>query len=166
MRVLGIDPGLRLTGYGCLDVDGSQGPATVIEAGVLRFKPGTSVAYRLRQLYEDLTGLLDELRPQRVVVEQVFSHARQVRTSIIMGHARGVVLLVMAQHGVHIEEMAPSAIKKATTGRGNATKAQMQLAIMTQLGLDEPPQPADVADALAMALCGARRAVVDEVPVG
>src|SRR5690606_16222841 len=96
-------------------------------------------------------------RPQRMVVEQLYSHYRHARTSILMGHARGVVLLAGQTRGIEIGEMAATEVKKALTGNGHATKRQMQLAVMSQCDLREPPEPPDVADAIAIALCAARR---------
>ncbi|MHC4946762.1 MAG: crossover junction endodeoxyribonuclease RuvC [Planctomycetota bacterium] len=157
MRILGIDPGLSLTGYGCLDVGGRVGQAVVVEAGVLRLRARAPIPERLAQLHEDLGGLLDELRPQRMVVEQLFSHYQRVRTAIVMGHARGVVLLAGQLRGVEIGELAPSEVKKAIAGNGHATKAQMQQAVAAQCGLEAIPDPPDVADAIALALCAARR---------
>ena len=92
-----------------------------------------------------------------MVVEQLFSHYRHVRTAILMGHARGVVLLAGARGKVALDELAATEVKKAITGHGHASKEQVQLAVMSQLNLPEPPSPPDVADALAIALCAARR---------
>ncbi len=155
-RILGIDPGLNITGYGCVELTADDEPR-VVEAGVLRLKAKASMAHRLAQLHEDLTAVLDELRPQLMVVEQLFSHYKHVRTSILMGHARGVVLLCGESRGVAIDELLPTEVKKAITGHGHATKLQMQQAVQWQCGLDELPSPPDVADALAIALCAARR---------
>lgn len=157
MRILGIDPGLSLTGYGCVELSPSAGEPRIVEAGVFRLKAKAPMAFRLAQLYDDLTALLDELRPQTMVVEQLFSHYRHVRTAILMGHARGVVLLAGESRGVTIDELQPTEVKKAITGNGHATKAQMQQAIMSQCRLSQLPSPPDVADAIAIALCAARR---------
>lgn len=157
MRVLGIDPGLQLTGYGCIDVTGRSSDVRLVEAGVIRLSPRATIASRLDRLYKDLTELLDELKPSHMVVEQLFSHYAHVRTSILMGHARGVVLLSAAQRGIELQEILPTAVKKAVTGRGHATKRQVQMAVMGQLNLAAPPSPPDVADAIAIALTGARR---------
>lgn len=129
----------------------------LVEAGVLRLKVKASLAFRLAQLRDDLDALLEELKPQVMVVEKLFSHYRQVRTAIIMGHARGVVLLAGQARGLRIEELAPTEIKRAVTGHGHASKIQMQRAIMNQCGLKQLPEPPDVADAIAIALCAARR---------
>lgn len=157
MRVLGIDPGLLLTGYGCVELSDEAIDPKLVEGGVLRLKPRAPMAFRLAQLHDDLSSLLDELKPELVAVEQVFSHLKHVRTSILMGHARGVVLLAAQQRGIEIRELLPTAIKKAITGNGHASKRQMQRAVMSQCGLTSVPEPPDVADAIAIALCAARR---------
>jgi crossover junction endodeoxyribonuclease RuvC len=162
--VLGIDPGLSITGYACLEL-GAAGAVDVIEAGVLRLARSKPIPLRLAQLHEDLSGLLAELKPSCMVVEQLFVHYRHVRTSVQMGHARGVVLLAGQQHGVALDELAPAEVKKAVTGNGQATKRQVQQSIMVQCGLDEIPEPSDLADALAIALCAARRHASAGVPV-
>jgi len=104
-----------------------------------------------------LLEILMELKPQRVAVEGVFSHAKFVRTSIIMGHARGVVLLAAAQHDLEVLELAPAEVKRAVTGRGNATKDQVRRAVISQCKLSSIKGPSDVSDAIAIALCAARR---------
>jgi crossover junction endodeoxyribonuclease RuvC len=157
LRILGIDPGLQLTGYGCVELRRRAREPVLVEAGVLRLKPRASLAFRLAQLHGDLAELLDELRPDVMVVEKLFSHYRHARTAIIMGHARGVVLLAGELRGIHLQEMAPTEIKRAVTGFGHASKNQVQRAVMNQCGLAKPPQPPDVADAIAIALCAARR---------
>jgi crossover junction endodeoxyribonuclease RuvC len=156
-RILGVDPGLSLTGYGCVELVAGRQEPRLIEGGVLRLKSKAPMAFRLAQLYEDLTGVIDDLRPQIMVVEQLFSHYRHVRTSILMGHARGVVLLAGQSRGVEIDELQPTEVKKAITGHGHATKLQIQQAIMAQCRLEVAPSPPDVADAIAIALCAARR---------
>jgi crossover junction endodeoxyribonuclease RuvC len=163
MRLLGIDPGLRLTGYACVEMPRPKGAAntwadpTLVEAGVIRLKPADSMAVRLAQLHADLEEILDDLKPQTLAVEQLFTHYAHVRTGILMGHARGVVLLAAGRRGLDLVELLPTAVKKAVTGRGHATKRQVQYAVMGQLGLKAPPSPPDVADAIAIALTAARR---------
>lgn len=162
MRILGVDPGLNITGYGCVDLPDDAAPgaeSVLVEAGVFRMNSRASMAHRLVQLHDDLSRLLEELKPQRMVVEQLFSHYRHVRTSILMGHARGVILLAGQARGLEVGELAATEVKKAITGNGHASKQQVQMAVMSQLTLEEPPSPPDVADALAIALCAARRLV-------
>ena len=157
MRFVGIDPGLRITGYACVELrPGAREPA-LVEAGVIRLRQKDPVVRRLRALHEELGALLDELRPARVAVEEVFAHVEHVRTAIVMGHGRGVVLLAAALRDLEIDEFAPAEVKKALTGRGQASKAQMQRAVMHQFGLRALPEPPDVADAIAIAACAARR---------
>lgn len=157
MRILGIDPGLRFTGYGCVKIDPRYDDAQLVEAGVIKLKANAPLPFRLAQLYEDLLGVIDETKPSRVVVEQLFSHYKHARTSILMGHARGVVLLCAEQRGLPVQDLLPNEVKKAITGHGHATKEQMQHAVMAQCNLPELPSPPDVADAIGIALCAARR---------
>ena len=157
MRIVGIDPGLRITGYACVELrPGAVDPA-LVEAGVIRLRAEEPVAARLRTLHEELGALLDDLRPARVAVEQVFAHVKHVRTAIVMGHGRGVVLLAAALRDLPIDEFAPAEVKKSLTGQGAASKGQMQRAVMHQFGLRALPEPPDVADAIAIAACAARR---------
>ena len=157
IRVVGIDPGLQRTGYGCVELDPEGWTPTLVEAGVLRLKAGTSVAHRLRQLELDLVEVLEDLCPSAIAVESVFSHQQNLRTAILMAHARGVVLLCGQRRGLELVELSPATVKKAMTGQGNASKRQMQLAVAAEFSLERPPEPPDVADAIAVALAGARR---------
>ncbi len=157
MRIIGIDPGLQLTGYGCLELPIGGHEPRVIEAGVIRLSPRKSLPKRLTELHAELARLFEELEPGLVVVEQLFTHYKHVRTGILMGHARGVVLLAAAQRSIALDELLPTEVKKAITGNGHASKQIMQAAIAMQCGLAEPPSPPDVADALAIALCASRR---------
>ncbi|HWB20146.1 MAG TPA: crossover junction endodeoxyribonuclease RuvC [Phycisphaerales bacterium] len=156
--ILGIDPGLKLTGYACISPN-ARNPIdhTLVEAGVIRLNPRHSLSRRLHQLHTDLNEVITEHSPGLLVVEKLFSHYKQVRTAIIMGHARGVILLAGQSHDIPLVEIAPTEVKKSTTGNGHATKRQMQLAVMAQCRLKAPPSPPDVADAIALALCAARR---------
>ena len=120
--------------------------------------------HRLHQLHTDLTDVITELRPGLVSVESVFSHPERAATGVRMGHARGVILLAAAQHGVEVVEHPPAQVKKALTGDGSADKTRMQSAIMTRCGLTTTPEPPDVADALAIALCAAQRLDTAVIP--
>jgi len=159
MRILGIDPGLRLTGYGVVELDSAslQGEPRIIEGGVVRVPPDLPLPIRLRRLHEEVAGVIDDLHPGLVAVESVFTHPDRASTGVRMGHARGVILLAAAQRGLEVVEHAPAQVKKSLTGDGSADKARMQLAIAARCGLPEPPEPPDVADALAIALCAANR---------
>lgn len=162
MRILGIDPGLRITGYGLVLAEGSR--VTVIEAGVIRVAADGDLPGRLHRLHADLTEVMLELRPGLVSVESVFSHPERAATGVRMGHARGVILLAAAQQGIELVEHAPTQVKKALTGDGKADKARMQAAVVTRCGLDSKPEPPDVADALAIALCAAQRLDTAVIP--
>lgn len=157
MRIVGIDPGLRVTGYACVELRPGAVDPVLVEAGVIRLRAEEPVAARLRALHGELGALLDDLRPARVAVEQVFAHVKHVRTAIVMGHGRGVVLLAAALRDLPIDEFAPAEVKKSLTGQGAASKGQMQRAVMHQFGLRALPEPPDVADAIAIAACAARR---------
>lgn len=156
MTILGIDPGLSITGYAVVSAANWR-EVRLVEAGAIRPGRGEGLPGRLRCLHEDLAAVIAEFRPSRVVVEQVFVHRQHVRAAVQMGHARGVILLAAAAADVAVDEFSPAEIKKSLTGHGRASKSQMQSAVMHALGLPKPPEPADVADAIAMALCGARR---------
>ena len=154
-RVLGIDPGLNISGYGAVDV--GAGEPRIVEAGTIRTNARASMAVRITQIHADLAELLAELRPDLVAIEKLYAHYKHPRTSILMGHARGVILLAAQQAGVAVRDLAATEVKKNLTGNGHASKRQVQRAIQSACGLAELPQPPDVADALAIALCAARK---------
>lgn len=158
MRILGIDPGLRITGYGCIDIKPDQPLAdpAVIEAGVIRLDTETSIPARLSELHRDLTEIIGQISPDRIVVEKLFAHYAHPTTAIKMGHARGIILLAAQQHGIEIVEFSATQVKKAIVGNGHADKHQMQLAIQAICKLSKMPAPSDVADALAIAVTSAR----------
>src|SRR5215208_1227949 len=151
MRIIGIDPGLQITGYGVIDYKPLR--PGLVDAGIIRLKVKTSIPDRLVELETELDALFDEHKPEMCAGEQLYSNYEHPRTAILMGHARGVILLVARRRGVRIEEFAANRIKQSLTGHGHAGKAQMQRAIQAQWNLAEPPEPPDVADALAVALC-------------
>lgn len=157
MRVLGIDPGLRIAGYGCIEYEQSERSPTLVEAGAIKLKTKQSVSFRLAQLYKDIQEAIDELKPELLAVETIFTHSRQVATATILGHARGVILLAAEQASLPIIELAPAEIKKSMTDNGRATKSQIQHAVVNILRLKETPNPPDVADALAIAITAALR---------
>ncbi len=156
-RVLGVDPGLNITGYGAVDFRGGE-PA-IVEAGTLRTNAKADMAERITQLHADLTELLADLKPDLMGIEQLYAHYKHPRTAILMGHARGVLLLAAGQTDVAVRHLSATMVKKSLTGNGHASKRQMQLAIQAQYNLPEPPEPPDVADALAIALCAGRQTV-------
>lgn len=150
-RILGIDPGLNITGYGVLDVQ--AGRLRLCEAGIVRGRTKESLTARLAEIYDGLVDVIESLKPEALAVEQLYSHYKQPRTAILMGHARGVICLAGAKAGIPVVHYSATQIKKVLTGNGRAPKSQMQQAIVRELGLAAVPEPADVADALAIALC-------------
>ena len=154
MRILGIDPGLQLTGYGVIDL-GNPRPK-LIDGGVIRLNTKGSIPDRLVELETELESLIVEHKPDVCAVEQLYSHYKHPRTAILMGHARGVILLVARRHTIRVEEFAANRIKQSLTGHGHASKQQMQRAIQGVWNLKSLPEPPDVADALAVALCCGR----------
>lgn len=151
MRVLGIDPGLQVCGYACLDCD--VGAETVVEAGVLRTSADLPLECKLNQIADDIDTLLVRFGPDVVAVEELYSHYAHPRTAILMGHARGVILQKTAAAGIEVQSYNATRIKKSVTGNGRASKEQVQRTVRTVLALPETPKPADVADAMAAALC-------------
>ncbi|GBD35682.1 Crossover junction endodeoxyribonuclease RuvC [bacterium HR36] len=152
MRILGIDPGLHITGYGV--VASLMGKWRLVEAGVLRTH-GADTASRLQSLWMSMEELLHETKPSVLAVEELYSHYAHPRTAVLMAHARGVILACAAIAGIPIVSYAATRIKKIITGSGRASKDQVQRVIRAELGLAMLPQPPDVADALACALCHA-----------
>ncbi|MEX1133585.1 MAG: crossover junction endodeoxyribonuclease RuvC [Acidimicrobiia bacterium] len=157
MFVLGIDPGLSATGYGL--VEGSY-PPTARLAGVIRTAVDLPMPERLAELHRGLTSVVVDANPDVIAVESFFTN-RNLQTAISVGRASGVALLVAAQAGVPVFEYVPTAVKSAITGDGSAGKTQIQEMLARLLHLDAPPQPADSADALAVALCHLRVAPLE-----
>jgi crossover junction endodeoxyribonuclease RuvC len=153
-RILGVDPGLQVTGYAVLE-SAPHGPV-VCEAGVIRSTEGresTDMAPRLASLYNGIVEVMDQFRPEVMVVEQLYAHYEHPRTAILMAHARGVIFLAAAQRGVPVVSYNATRIKKTITGHGRASKEQVQRTVERELNLAQRPDPPDVADALAAALC-------------
>lgn len=156
MRILGVDPGLRVTGYGLIAVpknypadDGME----LVEAGVIKTGGAASgIARRLQRIYENLSDVMEELRPDTVVIEKLYAHYAHPATAILMGHARGVVCLLSGVKNVPLLSIASTHVKKAVTGAGHAGKGQVQRMVQHYLGLKRPPEPPDAADALAIAI--------------
>jgi crossover junction endodeoxyribonuclease RuvC len=151
MKILGIDPGLQVCGYAVIEADRNR--TKLLEAGVCRTSPKASIEKRLVQIAQDIKSLLDKFEPACMAVEDLYSHYAHPKTSILMGHARGVILAQACENGTEVKSFAATKIKKSLTGNGRASKLQMQRSIKSLLGLAELPAPADVADAIAAALC-------------
>jgi crossover junction endodeoxyribonuclease RuvC len=151
MRILGIDPGLNVCGYACLQK--SQDRDSLIEAGVFRTDNSLATEIKLNRIAEDTESLLAGFNPDIVAVEELYSHYAHPKTAILMAHARGVILQKCTAAGVKIRSFSATRIKKSLTGNGRASKEQVQRTIQTILSLPQLPEPSDVADAIAAALC-------------
>jgi len=156
MLIVGIDPGIATTGYGFIR-PASSGRLEAVAFGVLRTEAGTALPERLASLHEGMTDLLALHRPDAAAVERLYFQ-RNVTTAMVVGEARGVLLLALAQAGIPVGEYTPGEIKQAITAYGSAKKQQMQEMIRLLFGLPEVPRPDDAADALAVAVCHLQRA--------
>lgn len=148
--VLGVDPGTQVTGYGVVRGD-SGNAASLLECGVIRTTATDPLPSRLREIHEGIAGLIERHAPHVMSIEDVF-YARNVRTTVVLGHARGVILLAAAQRAVRVHEMTPREIKKAVVGAGGASKEQVQFMVTKLLRLKSAPRPSDAADGVAAAL--------------
>jgi crossover junction endodeoxyribonuclease RuvC len=149
-RILGIDPGLRTTGYGVIEF--SAGRLRLIEAGVVSPSAGGTLEQRLHELHDGMCAVVAATRPSAIVIEELYTTYKNPLTAIMMGHARGVLCLAGAQHGVPVHTLAHSLVKRALIGSGAARKEQVNMMVTQLLGLRRRPQPNDVSDALALAL--------------
>src|SRR3990167_8585174 len=150
MRIIGIDPGTGILGFGVIEIDSKNKPH-LVDAGVIRTPVKEDDAVRLQTIYEELTDIIAQTKPQEMAVEKLF-FAQNVTTAMTVAQARGVVLLCGMQNDLKIAEYTPLQIKQALTGYGRADKKQNQEMVRIQLGLSEIPKPDDAADALAAAL--------------
>jgi crossover junction endodeoxyribonuclease RuvC len=148
-RVVGFDPGLNVTGYGVVECEGSA--VRLVEAGTVRSR-GELLEERLLSIHAGVSEVIAAFRPTAMAIEQVFSHARFPKTAILLGHARGVICLAGAQAGLGVHHYLPNRVKSTLTGSGHAGKEQVQAAVQRELALSTRPEPADAADALAVAL--------------
>lgn len=153
-RILGLDPGLAIIGFGVIEASanpaGTLAGASVLDFGVIETPAKTDVGVRLCTIYDDLHSLLEQVKPDLVVVEKMFFY--RMGNTILVAQARGVVMLVLAQYGAPLIEFTPAQVKQALTGYGNADKAAVQEAVARELHLDRIPKPDDAADGLALAL--------------
>lgn len=154
MRILGIDPGSRVTGFGVIDTDGSN--HRLVSQGVVRTRGADSFAAKLKLIHDGILEVVDELAPEHVVVESLF-YATNVKSALKLGHVRGVALLASVERGLPVHEYAPLEVKQAVVGYGRADKSQVQQMVAVLLGLATPPEPHDAADALAIAICHAHQ---------
>ena len=150
MRVFGIDPGSQRTGFGCVESDSRR--HRLVICGAIRVKTGDAFPARLSTIYRELTIHIRDSRPDIVAIENLF-HATNVRSALMLGHARGVAMLAAIEAGVPVVEYTPAEVKRAVVGYGRAEKPQVQQMIKLLLGLEKAPSPHDAADALAVAIC-------------
>lgn len=150
IRILGVDPGLRITGYGAVEC-GSSG-VRLIEAGIITPKVSAPLERRLGELHAELCAVLAATKPDVMVIEELWTAYKNPSTAVLMGHARGVLCLAADAHGVRVRHLAHSHVKRALTGSGSARKEQVKRVVMLQLALRTTPEPDDVSDALALAL--------------
>ena len=151
MKILGIDPGLIKTGYGLIDVE-SPDCMKMIEAGVIRTSSEEGISSRVKNIYNNIDSIIKEHRPSVLVLEKLYAHYKHPATSILMGHARGVVCLACGHNNVKLVNYPATRIKKCVTGNGRAGKHQVQSMVKSLLNLNTAPDPFDVSDALAMAI--------------
>ena len=151
MRVLGIDCGSEITGYAVVE-QSSAGALQCVTCGAIRLSQRDPLSRRLRRVLEELSKVIETHTPTKVAVENVF-YAANVKSALKLGHVRGIALLAAANYSLEVSEYAPLAIKSAVVGYGKAEKSQVQHMVMRLLNLPAPPEPPDVADALAIAIC-------------
>ena len=154
MRVLGVDPGTAVTGYGVIETGGANGTpgmGRLVECGVIRFARRVPLPQRLHELHDGIVELIGRHHPTALALEHAFYH-KNVRTTLVLGHARGVVLLAAQQAGLEIAEYSPARVKKTVVGAGGAAKSQVAAMVARLLRLRQAPRPADAADGVAVAL--------------
>jgi crossover junction endodeoxyribonuclease RuvC len=150
VRILGIDPALRITGYGV--IESLRARVRLIEAGVVTPRNGAPLEQRLRQLHAGIAKVIEQTRPERIVIEELYISYRNPATAVLMAHARGVLCLAAAQADVPVHALAHARVKRALVGSGSARKSQINAMVTHLLGLRQAPKPDDVSDALALAL--------------
>ncbi len=152
MKILGIDPGTAVTGFGVVEAgNGVPGVGRLVECGVIRLRARSPLPDRLADLHEGVVALIQRHRPDVLAIENAFYH-RNVRTTLVLGHARGVILLAARQAAVRVAEYPPATVKKVVGGAGAARKAQVATMVARLLRLRQAPRPADAADGVAVAL--------------
>src|SRR5207253_11525103 len=151
VRILGVDPGLNITGYAVLEK--RLGRLALIEAGMIRGRTRGDLAARLHEIHDGIRDVIASFTPAVLAIEELYSHYERPRTAILMGHARGVICLAATQSGIPVRSYSATQVKRLLTDNGRAPKSQVQQAICREFALAAPPEPPDVADAMAIALC-------------
>lgn len=164
-RILGIDPGLHITGYGVIDLVSCNRvlEPKLVEGGTVRARDSDAFPLRLQTLFDGISEVLREHTPDVVVIEELFSTYAHPRSALLMAHARGVLMLAAQLQNVPVHGFTPNEVKQVVTGNGHATKSNVQMAVKTRLKLNAAPHPPDVADALAIALCFVARQNFSEI---
>ena len=157
-RVLGIDPGLNITGYAVLDFAGAD--VSIVEAGAIKPDKSGTLQNRIAHIYADVREIIRDTKPETLAIEEIYSHYKHPKTSVIMAHARGAIILAAELCKIGVRNLPATKVKKSLTGNGHATKMQIQTAVQGFFKLPELPTPADVADAIAIALCAGRNVSV------
>ncbi|MEK6714552.1 MAG: crossover junction endodeoxyribonuclease RuvC [Candidatus Omnitrophota bacterium] len=150
MRILGVDPGLRVCGYGVIEKNNYT--LKLIEAGIITTNSSEDIARRLNEIYGSLAGLIKEAKPEVLVLEKIYAHSRHPATAFLLGHARGVICLLCAQYNIKLFEYLPTRVKKAIVGRGHASKIQIKKMIEQLLSIKKSAYAFDVSDALSLAI--------------
>lgn len=156
LRILGVDPGLNITGYGLIDV--AAGQPSLVEAGVIKIPSKQPLEKRLSTIFHGLQELIEEFQPDALALEEIYTHYERPIVAVMMGHARGVICLAAALNQVPLFSYASTHIKGSLTGNGHASKEQVRRMVVVTLKLKTTPEPLDVSDALAAALCHISRA--------
>lgn len=154
MRIIGIDPGLQCTGYGVIEVSGRD--TSLLDGGVVRTDADAPLELRLLTIYEGIIEVMAEFKPDAAAVEELYAKYSHPGTAVLMAHTRGVIYLAAAAQHVPVAAYEASLVKKAITGSGRASKEQVSRMVSRLLSLSEPPEPVDVTDALALAICHGR----------
>ncbi len=152
MRIIGIDPGLKATGYGVIEIAADGGRPKAIEVGTIEPRAKDALPQKLFKIHKHLTDIVERVRPDVLVLEKLYTHHARPVTASVMGHARGVICLVCAQRSVPLEEMSVKRVRKAVVGNGNASKLQTQRVVAGFLGIDPARLTFDASDALALAM--------------
>ena len=154
MRILGVDPGTLVTGFGVLEKNGSE--YKVLDFGCVKLSSRDGFPKRLKKIYDELSNVIKRHRPDEFAIEDLF-YAENAKVALKMGHARGVAILAAANHQIPTAEYSPREVKMSVVGNGGASKQQVQKMIQQLLKLQQPPEPIDASDALAVAICHSHR---------
>lgn len=153
MLILGIDPGINITGYAVVEKKRGTNALKLCEGGVIRGKGLGTLPIRIQEIYRNLVEIIEQWRPAAMALEEIYSHYERPKTAIVMGHVRGVICLAAAEYEIPVFSYSATTVKKTLTGSGRASKGQMQRAIQLEFRLPSVPEPPDLADALAIAMC-------------